>query len=465
MNFPQGNKESKLNNPSTNYVFYPIIFSRRYNNWIGVLLWSIFSFIYAIPWPISPVDSVHPLGNNWCNFQDYGSTGPYFHTGIDIITPNQQGAAVYAVAHGWVKAWLTLGGDLYWRLAIADSNLSYTDSCEAWLYAHIDPTRYHKNVGDEVYPGDLIGYLVPWTVPGFDHLHFARIKDQGSTWITPDWAFVRNPLCLLSPNIDTVAPTFENALSNNRFAFCQNNKSIYLNPDSLYGNVDIIAKIYDRIGKSTGNLIWDKLAPFRIEYAIRGISSSVPTTHFVQFSGRISQNNIRVVYKQDSICRSRGDYVYRDYYFIVTNTNGDTILEPVDSMASWQTTNFPDGAYYVKVTAYDIAGNAKTESMLVRVKNHISGIAQPEIQNQYIQLSTKPNPARSLLNINFTLKQDTKVNLLIYNNLGQLTQELYNNQLFKGNHNFIYYPKQSGVYFVVLKLMNQTISKKFVVSK
>ncbi|MEO0091649.1 MAG: T9SS type A sorting domain-containing protein [candidate division WOR-3 bacterium] len=434
-------------------------------NYIYFLSLLIFNFARAVPWPISPVDSVHPLGNNWCNFQDYGSTGPYFHTGIDIITPNQQGAPVYAVSHGWVKAWLTLGGNLYWRLAIADSNLSYTDSCEAWLYAHIDSSRYHKNVGDEVLPGDLIGYLVPWPVTGFDHLHFARIKDHGSIWTVADWAFVRNPLCLLSPNTDTVAPVFENALGNKRFAFCQNNKSIYLNSDSLYGDVDIIAKIYDRIGKSTGNTIWDKLAPYRIEYAIRGNQDSVPTTHFVQFSGRISQNNIRVVYKQDSVCQSRGDYDYRDYYFIVTNTNGDTILEPEDSIACWHTANFSDGAYWVKVTAYDVYENAKTESMLVRVKNQGSGIVQSEMPNQDIKLLINPNPGRSLLNISFALEQDEKVKLIIYNKIGQAEQELYNNRLLKGKHNFIYYPKHSGIYFVMLKLPNQTISKKFVVSK
>lgn len=433
--------------------------------WVGLIVLWAFSRANGVFWPISPIDSVHPLGNNWCNFQDYSSTGPYFHNGIDIITPNQQGAAVYAVAHGWVKAWLTLGGDLYWRLAIADSSLAYTDSCEAWLYAHIDPTRYHKNIGDEVNPGDLIGYLIPWPVSGFDHLHFARIKDCGSVWTVADWAFVKNPLCFLTPNTDTVAPIFENALGNKKFAFCQNNTSIYLNPDSLYGDVDIIAKIYDRIGKSTGNLTWDKLAPYRIEYAIRGDNDSVPTTLFVQFSGRISQNNIRVVYKQDNICKSRGDYNYRDYYFIVTNTNGDTILEPADSMFCWHTANFADGTYWIKVTAYDVYGNAKTESMSVRVRNQGSGVPYTQIENQVIKLLITPNPVRTFLNINFMLEQDMKIELIIYNNLGQCEQELYNNQLPKGKHNFIYYPKQSGVYFVILRLSSQTITKKCVVSR
>ena len=34
----------------------------------------------AASWPLVPLDSVHPLGNNWGNYQDYGG-GPYFHNG------------------------------------------------------------------------------------------------------------------------------------------------------------------------------------------------------------------------------------------------------------------------------------------------------------------------------------------------------------------------------------------------
>lgn len=336
-----------------------------------------------IPWPLPPTDSLQPLGNNWGEYQNYGGSA-YFHPGIDIITPNRQGVAVYAVKDGWVKAWLTIQATYHWRLAIADSSLSYPDSCEGYLYAHIDSARYHKQVGDYVQRGELIGYLVPWPVAGFDHIHFAKIKDEGYTWPRADWAFVFNPLILLRPNLDTILPTFEYARQNRYFAFCLNNTSNYLNPDSLYGDIDIIAKIYDKFSVSTGNNIWDKLIPLKIEYEIIGEYETIYRTLSFSFSSRLPNDQlISVVYKQDNICRTRGDYDYRDYYFIITNTDGDSIIESSDANYSWQTRNFPNGRYLVKVYAYDASNNCSVCSMYVRVANP-SGISEENSKKKYL---------------------------------------------------------------------------------
>lgn len=426
----------------------------------------ICNWLYAEPWPIPPIDSVHPLGNNWGNYQNYGG-GPYFHNGIDIITPGQQGAPVYAVAHGWVKTWLTIQARYHWRLAIADSSLAFTDSCEGWLYAHIDTSRFHKNIGDEVQEGELIGYLVPWSVTGFDHLHFARIKDEGSTWDVADWAFVQNPLTIISPNTDTLVPTFEDAQPGQKFAFCCNNTNTYLNPESLYGDVDVIAKIYDKTGYSTGNPTWDKLAPYRIEYSIRGDYDSVPTTQFVQFSGDINQSCIRVVYKTSYPCRSRGDYNNREYYFIVTNTDGDTILEPADSLECWQTANFPDGWYNVKVTAYDVVGNLSADSMPVFIYNGV-GIADNKFHNpqsEAPQLILSPNPVISNLNVQLSLPEAENVSLKLFDNTGRLHKEFINEKLAKGNYRFNYQPEHSGIYFILIRIGDHNVTEKIVVRR
>jgi hypothetical protein len=74
----------------------------------------------ATNWPIPPVNLPHPLGNNWGNYQDYGGD-PYFHPGIDVITPDTAGAEVHAVAHGWVKGWGTISANLHYRLAVCDT--------------------------------------------------------------------------------------------------------------------------------------------------------------------------------------------------------------------------------------------------------------------------------------------------------------------------------------------------------
>jgi len=397
--------------------------------------------VFSIGWPLSPQDQTHPIGNNWGEFQDYGGS-PYMHPGIDVMGITV-GRPVYAVQRGIVKAWLTTQAEYHWRLAIADTNIS-TDSVEAWLYAHIDPNQYHKNVGDIVNPGDLIGYLVQWPVAGFDHCHFARIKDIGATWNTADWAFVRNPLVIITPYNDTAKPVFENAYGNYKFAICNNNTSTYLNPPTtVTGNVDIIAKIYDKTGiPLSQNPVWERMIPMRISYEIHG-PQNVPERLSFLFRGYLYYtSNINVVYKDDATCNSRGDYDYRDYYFIVTNTDGDSLIESSDANYSWNTTGFPSGYYWIVVTASDAAGNITKDSMRVQIPGQV---VEEEVDHSissgnFIQLYRE---IKELLK-----KQDA----CLYDVSGRLIEK---------NRARL----NSGIYFIVYKEDGQIRQKKFVLIK
>jgi hypothetical protein len=325
----------------------------------------ILLMLISIGWPLPPLDSTQALGNNWGEYQNYGGS-PYMHPGIDVMGITV-GKPVHAVQDGVVKAWLTTSGQWHWRLAIADYQTN--DSVEAWLYAHIDPYMYHKNVGEYVTEGELIGYLVEWPVTGFDHIHFARIKDAGAIWNVGDWAFIQNPLMIIEPYDDTTKPVFENAYGSDLFAFCQNNTSNYLDPAHLTGSVDIIAKIFDDTGYPLMYQVWERLIPYKIEYEIHGPQNVPVTLSFIWYGVLYYASNLGVIYKDDAVCNTRGDYEYRDYYFIVTNTDGDSLVETSDASYAWNTMSFPDGDYWVVVGAYDAAGNYQRDSMLVTVDN------------------------------------------------------------------------------------------------
>lgn len=402
----------------------------------------IILIIIATGWPLAPQDSTHPLGNNWGEFQNYGGSS-YLHPGIDAMGITV-GRPVYAVDSGVVKAWLTTSGMWHWRLAIADYETS--DSVEAWLYAHIDPYRYHKDVGDNVAGGELIGYLVEWPVTGFDHLHFARIKDAGAVWEYGDWAFVQNPLVLILPYDDTTKPVFENAYGSDRFAFCRDNTSNYLEPSNLAGNVDIISKIYDNTGLPLSNPVWERLIPYKIEYEIHGLQNLSSMLSFVFYGVLDYTHNVGVIFKDDATCNSRGDYDYRDYYFIVTNTDGDSIIEATDANNSWVTTDFYDGDYWVIVTAYDAAGNFATDSMLVTVKNMI---VVEEGKNVTVSqpLTIMPNPNNGSFSI------DVAEDIKIFDASGRLVR--HGHGAFTGF--------KPGIYFAVLERDSRVLSKKIVV--
>lgn len=318
-------------------------------------------YIWSVGWPLAPQDSTHAVGYNYGQYLEIGD--PKMHNGIDVLGEVHQ--PVYAIADGYVKAWFTTSGSQSYGLAIGDEY--GTDSCDGWVYQHLDPNMYHLELGDTCKAGDLIGHIVPFYY-AFHHVHFSRIRSAGHPWTS--CLYIQNTLTMVSPNTDTILPEFENAIGSDLFAFCRNNTSVYLDSDSLSGDVDIIARIYDRTGDFASVPIWDHLSPNKLEYRIHG-PDTIPTTLSVDFSGFLndSMQYALTIYKNDATCDSECDYWYRRFYFIVTNTDGDSLIELSDTTGCWQTASCQDGVYWVVVTAYDAYGNMKSDSMQVTVKN------------------------------------------------------------------------------------------------
>jgi hypothetical protein len=424
----------------------------------------------AANWPLVPLDSVHPLGNNWGNYQDYGG-GPYFHNGIDVITPDVHGRRVHAVRHGWVKGWGTIQEELHYRLAVCDTSSDFSGRAEGWLYAHIDPYRWHRALGDEVQEGDSIGYLVTWPIAAtFDHCHFARISDTGATWQRfPDvtWWFIQNPLTIIRPNTDLLAPVIEDARTNQKFAFCRDNRNnSYMRYDSLVGEVDIIAKVYDKTGATTGYPTWDKLAPYEIDYSVRREDGLVvvPWTIGVQFSNTLNSSLVNVVYKADNTCESQGDYDFREYYYIVTNSDGDSVIEAADTSGLWNTGLVGDTTYWVFVRASDVYGNTSLDSMQVRTHNGV-GVQEPAYAVLSRPLRASQTAARSGL-VSFGTAGSGTVRLRVYDRTGRVVANLADGRLGAGEHRFSFTPPSSGVYVVKLTLDGRdSYSAKLVVLK
>ena len=112
-----------------------------------------------IPWPFAPFDSMRTIWNHYeQHMGGYGSDYSYLHQGLDLIIPIAE--PVYAVKSGIVKCVLTLGGAIYWRLAISDSNDDgYSNG---WLYAHLIENTIQVDVGDTVQVHDYLGNIIEW---------------------------------------------------------------------------------------------------------------------------------------------------------------------------------------------------------------------------------------------------------------------------------------------------------------
>jgi len=320
----------------------------------------------ALPWPTLPQDSVHHIGNAWGNYQNYGSS-PYCHNGQDILVPPLSPAVV--IKPGYVKAIFLGGSPMYNGVVVADS--AGAAFCSGYMYYHLDNSTIVVQVGDTVEVGDTLGLIATWSIAGFHHNHFSANRNSGVTW--PDYgAFFHNPLLDIQPDYDSIVPTFIDAYTGQRFAVCLNNTSTYQSKDSVYGTVDLICRLDDQINHP----VW-KTSIHRIDYSVRDTFGNyvVPLTRSVEMSDSIDGYTVgqsRAVYKQDNTCPTRCNYdsLARQYFYIFTNTDGDSFIESSDSLANWNTTLVADGDYWVKVIARDEYGNTAIDSMMVKVKNH-----------------------------------------------------------------------------------------------
>jgi murein DD-endopeptidase MepM/ murein hydrolase activator NlpD len=379
-----------------------------------------------IPWPIAP-NSQHPVGNTYGEYQNYGGA-PYPHPGIDCLgSPNQP---VYAVHSGVVKAVLTTGGDWYWRVAISDSVTSGTS--RGYLYAHLNQSSITVHVGDMVQVGQQIGTLVEWPGWNFTHTHFTVVEDTGTTW-DGAWLSVHNPHLNLNHS-ETEAPVFEPARGTDLLAFCTNQTSTYLSPTALHGAVDIICHVSDRIA-STWECTVQELRYSIYPYGNPGnLLVNNKLALFCDFtcdtysSGTIDAFMINLLYKQDSVCHTQGDYDYREFYHILTNSDGDQVYGPEDMNAAWDTSVLPDGRYVIRVTAIDAAGNAKSDSMTVTTSNGNPGsVADGPVASSFI--SCRPNPMAAQGRIRFAMPGMTPATVSVYAPDGRLVRHVFEGTL------------------------------------
>jgi hypothetical protein len=339
--------------------------------WGAVALGS-FAPAGALPWPYMPFNQAHGLGNAYGEYQDYGDGG-YYHDGIDLVTPSGP-TAVYSISDGTLT-YLTHNDPLYSGLMVGEPFAGGA----GWLYWHINSTTMQFDVGDPVRTGDYLGTTANWPVASFHHTHFNKIVGTGGypwTWYTS----TDNPLAYMDPHPDADPPVFYTTYQSRRFGFARQSTAAPLNAYALDGDVDIIAKVSDVVGMSQ----W-MLNPYKVEYWIDGAQMDVPVTNSVTFAGICPTDaTIGVIYRTVSPMKTEANYDQRDYYMIVTNTDGDGLIEASDASVSWHTASFGAGDYWVYVRASDLGGNAVTDSMRCTVAGTVSGdISLPESAHNF----------------------------------------------------------------------------------
>lgn len=310
-----------------------------------------------IPCPMYPDSNNYPfrIGNSYAEHQRY-SGQPYLHPGVDFLGFPQQ--EIYSPVDGVVKAILTTSGSIHWRLALGLEDIIAEQ--EGYLFAHLDPSTIPFAMGDSVFAGDYIGSIVAWPTSEFHHLHFARIEHQGAIW-DGNWLTKDNVLKDITNFCDESVPVFETLWNEQTIAFRSEDGMEILEPENLSGSFDIICHVHD-LSNDTWRLDVDSLWFELVDLTTNSVAYQQEAFSYnfeldTYFSDVITTNILKTIYSTTGQWQTLGNYTTRQFYQQVSRSNGDGMINDQDNSVYFDSSNFPDGSYLLRIHAYDAVQN------------------------------------------------------------------------------------------------------------
>lgn len=348
---------------------------------------------------VSPLNPDMPdfpfrIGNSYAEYQNYGGF-PYLHPGVDFLS--EIGQKVYAPRDGVVKAILTTSGDLHWRIALGNEDTA--EEQEGYLFAHLVPSTIPFARGEKVKAGDYLGRLVEWPVANFHHLHFARIKHSGTIW-NGTWLTVDNVLEDISNFSDTSVPVFENLWSGKTIAFKSPFSTTVLEENDLQGQFDIICHVHDKSNDDwkvdVSSLRFEVLEFESQRVVYEQFAFDYGFTLDVYDDNSQSRDILDIIYSSNSPWKTQGDYSRREFYQRVSRSNGDGVIDQTDKTTYFDSRNFPDGRYIIKIYATDAVGNESSTEIGVQFNNNVTTSTDDLAASK---ITIYPNPSKGQFSV------------------------------------------------------------------
>ncbi len=166
-----------------------------------------------------------------------------------------------------------------------------------------------------------------------------------------------------------------------------------------------------------------------------------------------------------------------DVYIAKSTDGGNTFTNTIISTSPFTPTSGTFFGDYNNITAYNgrvrpiwtrLQGTLSVLTAIIDYPTNENNISQ-NIPSEFKLEQNFPNPFNPVTQIKYSLKENTFVNLSVYNNVGQEIAVLANDFKQAGNYSISFdikeYNLPSGVYFYRLKAGNYTETKKMIVTK
>jgi hypothetical protein len=166
---------------------------------------------------------------------------------------------------------------------------------------------------------------------------------------------------------------------------------------------------------------------------------------------------METIYSRDSVCHSTNNNSNRDFFFILTNSNGDSAITEDDSSEVFNTTELANGLYLLEVVVRDNAMNEVTAQMPVYIANIVVVESDPyDSTDLSFPLFGKPlpNPFNARTLIPMKLHRKAHVRVGIYNIQGCFLGTVYDDVSSAGWLNIPYNATNqvSGVYIYQVRI-------------
>jgi hypothetical protein len=310
-----------------------------------------------ICWPFEPQTNAHQVA---VTYGDWNPAKQGLHPGVDL--PSSVGARVKVVKNGYITDFSTTSSSSGGYVVISDA----VTSSKGWLYGHLDSLPEDIVNGSKTFfhLDDYIGNVVKFQgTSDFDHLHFAWSSAILKVGVAPGFA---NPLQYLTPQPNSKPLIHVSPYTGKpeiRFVPDKSKNISQQFADAIAGKVDIIVRASTTIEDD------ERPGVYKIGYEIADSNDSlvVPFRMLMEFKGELPRGDSEQ-YKLIYFSK----HWFKNTY-IVTNCGPASNPGGLGNVqeSCWDTEEFEDGLYKVRVKAWDVAGNMAVDSVKVKVSNNL----------------------------------------------------------------------------------------------
>ncbi|OQY40310.1 MAG: hypothetical protein B6226_00155 [Candidatus Cloacimonetes bacterium 4572_65] len=259
---------------------------------------------------------------------------------------------------------------------------------------------------------------------------------------------------------------------------CEHNQNIYVNNLTVVNNTSSLSSVYMRGNVVMRNVILDNDTLNEIKIGTASEPPYNPGTSILDIDNSLIRGGIDAIYVESN-----------DYNNLIWGENNIDVAPSFvggneEDYNSYQLAEgspcidagTPDlDEYYI--TEYDMLGHARLFGSAVDIGCFefgapVSNADNEESEKPHIEITLYPNPFNPETTIDFNLKEDSNVELSIYNIKGQLVKKLVSEKLLSGNHKIVWKGENSsnkrvssGIYFCKLKTAYKTTTRKMVLIK